>query len=301
MDRELPWQMRGTVSYVGRSASHLERARNINQLRTGTMQANPGVNANALRPYLGFGSITLYETTGTSRYNSLQTQVDKRSAGGFGFSVAYTFSRNKDDASGRGDILPDTYNDGNFYGISDLDRPHVLVSQMRYRFPTPESAPLRWVLGNWDVSGVFQAQSGAPFTVRAANDYAGVGPGSGQQFWEQTGADPNAARTEWDDTTNRLVWFDRNAFRQPTAGTFATSQERNSLRQPGFWDVNLSLRKAFNISGTGDRLDFRLEAFNVFNRTRLDNAVINPTLPDFGSIVARTGNRVMQVGMQYQF
>ena len=88
---------------------------------------------------------------------------------------------------------------------------------------------------------------------------------------------------------------------QPTAGTFATSQERNSLRQPGFWDVNLSLRKAFNISGTGDRLDFRLEAFNVFNRTRLDNAVINPTLPDFGSIVARTGNRVMQVGMQYQF
>ena len=55
------------------------------------------------------------------------------------------------------------------------------------------------------------------------------------------------------------------------------------------------------MTGTGQRLDFRLEAFNVFNRTRLDNAVINPTLPDFGSIVARTGNRVMQVGMQYQF
>ncbi len=302
VDRELPWQMRGTLSYVGRSASNLERARNVNQLQTGTIQANPGVNANALRPYLGFGSITAYETTGKSRYNSLQTQVEHRSVRGFGFSVAYTFSKNKDDSSGRGDILPDTYNDSNFYGTSDLDRPHVLVSQMRYRFPTLDEtvAPVRWALGNWDVSGIFQAQSGAPFTVRAANDYAGVGPGSGQQFWEQIG-DPSAVRTEWNDATSRLIWFDRTAFRQPTAGTFATSQERNSLRQPGFWDINLSLRKAFNIAGTNDRLDFRLEAFNLLNRTRLDNAVINPTLPDFGSIVARTGNRVMQVGMQYQF
>ena len=47
--------------------------------KPGTIQANPGVNTNALRPYLGFGTITLYETTGTSRYNSLQTQVERRS------------------------------------------------------------------------------------------------------------------------------------------------------------------------------------------------------------------------------
>ena len=43
-------------------------------------------------------------------------------------------------------------------------------------------APMRWVLGNWDISGIFQAQSGAPFTVRTADDVAGVGPGSGKQF-----------------------------------------------------------------------------------------------------------------------
>ena len=53
MDRQLPWQHIAQVSYVGRSASNLERARNINQLQPGTIQANPGVNANALRPYQG--------------------------------------------------------------------------------------------------------------------------------------------------------------------------------------------------------------------------------------------------------
>ena len=60
--------MRGTVLvHFGRAASNLERARNLNQLLPGTIQANPGVNANALRPYLGFSTITLYDTTGRSR------------------------------------------------------------------------------------------------------------------------------------------------------------------------------------------------------------------------------------------
>jgi len=301
VDRVLPWQMRSALSYVGRAASNLERARNINQLQPGTIQRNPGVNTNALRPYLGFGSITLYETTGRSRYNSLQAQVEKRSTRGVGFSVAYTFSRTKDDGSGRGDILPNAYDDSGFYGISDLDRPHVLVSQIRYGFPTLESsaAPLRWVLGNWDVSGIFQAQSGAPFTVRTASDVAGVGPGSGQQFYDQVG-DPTAVRTDWDPALSRATWFDRTAFRIPTTGTFATTQEKNTLRQPGFWDINMSFRKGIRTFGP-QRLDLRIDAFNIINRTRLDNAVINPTLPDFGYITSRTGNRTMQIGMQYLF
>lgn len=302
LDRELPGAMRGTVSYVGRSASNLERSRNINQLRTGTIQANAGVNTNALRPYLGFGSIALYETTGSSRYNSLQTQVERRSTRGVGFSVAYTFSRTTDDSNGRADLLPDTYDESGFYGISDLDRPHVFVSQVRYRFPSLASSapPLRWALGNWDISGILQAQSGAPFSVRTAVDHAGVGPGSGQQFWEQVG-DPSAARTDWDPTLTRATWFDRTAFRAPANGIFALSQEKNTLRQPGFWDINLSLRKGFNMVGTTHRVDFRVEAFNVLNRTRLGNAVTNPTLPDFGYITSLVGSRTVQVGMQYIF
>ncbi len=302
LDRELPWAMHGTLSYVGRSASHLERARNINQLQPGTIQANlnPLVNANALRPYLGFSTITRYETTGRSRYNSLQTQVQHRATRGVGFSVSYTYTKTKDDSSGRGDILPNAYDDTGYYGISDLDRPHVLISQIGYRFPALESsaAPLRWVLGNWDVSGILQAQSGAPFDVRTAIDHAGVGPGSGNQFWDQV-SDPSAVRTDWDPVLSRATWFDRNAFRAPAAGTFATTQEKNSLRQPGFWDINMSVRKGFAIGS--ERFDFRVEAFNVLNRTRLGNAVTNPTLPDFGFITSRVGSRTVQVGMQFSY
>jgi hypothetical protein len=306
VDRELPWTMRGTLSYVGRSASNLERARNINQLQPGTIQANPGVNANALRPYLGFSTITLYETTGKSRYNSLQTQVERRSTRGVAFSVAYTFSKTKDDGSGRNDILPNAFDDSGYYGISDLDRPHVLVTQARYRFPSLDMGPsaLKWVLGDWDISGIFQAQSGPPFDVRTAVDVAGVGPGSGQQFYNLVG-DPKKIRTDFDSKLGYATWFDTSAFQAPAPGTLG-KQPQNTLRYPGYWDINMALRKSVRVIN-GHRVEFRLDAFNVMNRHRLNDNIIgnnvnNPNVPaDFGRITSLTGNRTMQIGMQYVF
>jgi hypothetical protein len=299
VDRELPGTMRAQVSYVGRDADHLERARNINQLQPGTLQANPNVNANALRPFKGFGPITLYETTGHSRYNSLQAQVERRSVRGFGFTAAYTWSRTRDDSSGRGDVLPNAYNDSGYYGISDLDRPHVFVSQYRYRFPTLESKPaaMKWVLGDWDLSGIFQAQSGAPFDVRTTTDIAGVGAGSGQQFYNIVG-DVTAGRTDWNGTN--AVWFNKAAFQAPAPGTFAPFVQ-NPLRQPGFWDLNASLRKSVRLFGR-QRFEYRVDAFNVLNHARLDNAGTNPNVASsFGLISGKVGNRTVQMGLQYVF
>ena len=93
--------------------------------------------------------------------------------------------------------------------------------------------------------------------------------------------------------------FDRTAFRAPSAGTFATSQEKNLLRQPGFWDINMSLRKSVPV-GT-NRFELRWEIFNVLNRPTLGNATTNPNLGDFGLITSKTGNRTMQIGLQYVF
>ena len=47
------------AAYVGRRGLYLQRERNINQLPAGTIQANPGVNTAALRPYKGYGVIRL--------------------------------------------------------------------------------------------------------------------------------------------------------------------------------------------------------------------------------------------------
>jgi hypothetical protein len=146
------------------------------------------------------------------------------------------------------------------------------------------------------VSGIFQAQSGVPFSVRSTVDYAGVGPGSGSQFLNVIG-DPTAARTEFNGT--QAIWFDKSAFQAPAAGTFAAAA-KNILRQPGFWDLNMSIRKSFPVTN-GQRIEFRWDAFNVLNHPRLDNASTNPLTGDFGLITSKTGNRTMQVGLQYIF
>jgi hypothetical protein len=298
MDRQLPWRHSVQLSYVGRSASNLERARNINQLQPGTLQANPTVNPNALRPYKGFGTITLYETTGRSRYDAMQLQVQRRATRGVSYSLAYTLSRTMDDGSSRLEILPNAYDDSGYYGISSLDRPHVLIAQGSYRTPELASASpvLKGILGDWNIGGVFQAQSGAPFDVTTAVDIAGVGAGSGAQYYNIVG-DPEEGRTEFNGT--RAVWFNPAAFQAPPVGTYATNWERNNLRQPGFWDLHMSLRKSVAI-GT-HRAEFRWDVFNVLNHPNLGPASTNPTSADFGTIVSKTGNRTMQIGWQYAF
>ena len=155
------------------------------------------------------------------------------------------------------------------------------------------------MLGGWDIAGILQAQSGSPFDVRTAVDLAGVGPGSGNQFYNTIG-DPNAIQIAWDDAINRATWFDKSAFAAPKTGTYATTFEKNFLRNPGFWELNMSFRKAFALAGS-QHLDLRLEAFNILNRRRLGNAVSNPTLPDFGAITSLVGNRTIQIGVQYVF
>jgi hypothetical protein len=127
-------------------------------------------------------------------------------------------------------------------------------------------------------------------------DIAGVGPGSGPQYYNIVG-DPTTGRTDFDGT--RAVWFNTKAFQAPAAGTYATTWERNNLRQPGFWDLHLSVRKSVAIAT--HRAELRWDVFNVLNHSTLGPAVTNPTSADFGTIVSRTGNRTMQIGLQYMF
>ncbi len=298
VQREMPWKVSLEVAYVGRRGYYAQRKRNINQLLPGTLQANPGINANALRPFLGTGIIGLSEHSGASRYNALQIEVNRRVAQGLQFNVAYTYSQNKDNGSGETELLPNAYDDKGYWGISDLDRPHVLTINYIYDIPAPTGSRLaRWILGGWAIAGVNQFQSGAPFSVRFSQDYAGVGPGSGSQFWNQVGDPKQVRRTSFTDSA---VWFNRDAFARPDPGTFGV-QPRNGLRHPGFWEWNVSVVRRFRIT-ENHTLDFRWEAFNALNHPGLGSANSNPTSGTFGLVTSKSGNRrTMQVVLQYHF
>jgi hypothetical protein len=82
-------------------------------------------------------------------------------------------------------------------------------------------------------------------------------------------------------------------------GTFG-NQPRNALRNPGSWEANLSIHRNFPLAER-QRMEFRWEAFNVFNHPNLGAANNNPTAGSFGLITSKDGNRTMQVSLQYVF
>ena len=124
-----------TSTYVGRRGLYLQRERNINQLLPGTLQANPGVNIAALRPYKGYGAIRLSENAGYSKYNSLQISAERRYRNGFKFGVAYTLGQSEDNASDKRDVLFNTYDDTGYWGNSSFDRRHVFNFYYIYDLP----------------------------------------------------------------------------------------------------------------------------------------------------------------------
>ncbi len=287
IQRQLPLSVLLDVAYVGKNSINLRRSRNLNQLTVGTVQRNPGVNPDALRPFHGLGLIDWAEHTGRANYHSFQLSVDRRFTNGLGFGLSYTFSKNIDNTA-----TPwDAYNMEITRGLSSLDRRQLLNLNFIYELPLLRSNPY---LGGWQVSGVIFYRSGNPLSVLDATDTAGVGPGSGAQPWNVSGS--TAVSTE---RGIGLLWFNRDAFTRPAAGTFGNAGV-SILRGPSFQNWDAALFKNFRIS---ERLNaqFRVEAFNFPNHPVLSNPIVDPRNGAFGRIQSKSNERNLQLGLKLLF
>jgi hypothetical protein len=155
-------------------------------------------------------------------------------------------------------------------------------------------------LGGWQIAGVNYYQSGAPFWIGTSNDRAGVGD-TIRQPWDLVG-DPNVAQPGFSNGAGNdaVFWFNGQAFRQPAAGTFG-NMARNSLRGPSSWGWDLSLIKNIQLNAKDQRLQLRVEAFNVLNHPNLNDPSNDPLSGSFGRVTAKTGNRAVQLGVKFIF
>jgi hypothetical protein len=301
IQREFPFDTTVEVGYVGRIGLYLQRERNINQLLPGTLQANPGVNPDALRPYKGFGMIRLSENAGRSEYNGLQVSIRRRFQKGLGFGVTYTFSRLIDDASNRRERLFNAYDASSFRGISSDDRTHVFNIHYIYELPfwRTQNTFIKKMLGGWQISGVTLIVSGQPLTVCRGDDVAGVGDNECQP-WNLVG-DTGVANPSFSQGRNvdQNFWFNPAAFASPVPGTFGNAG-RNILRGPIFQSWDIAVFKTFKIT-EGTRIQFRSEFFNFPNHPNLANPDTNPTSPNFGRVLGKAGQRNIQFGLKLYF
>jgi len=306
VEKEIGFNTILEVGYVGRVGLHMERVRDINQLPRGTRNdpANNGIDTNFLRPYKGYAAINANENAARSEYHSLQISANRRFSNGFSYGIAYTLSESEDNADGRRDQVYDAYDDTNFWGWSDFDSRHVLVLNYIYELPflKDKSTLVSKMLGGWQLSGVTHFQTGQPITIGRNQDVAGIGI-NGFQPWASTG-DPQLSGSEQafsEGASDSNFFFNPNVWARPDAGTFTTTQNRNSLlHRQGFQSWNVGIFKTFTVNERHS-FQYRLEMFNFLNHPNWGNPNTDPNSGVFGKITSKSDNRNIQMSLRYRF
>jgi hypothetical protein len=171
-----------------------------------------------------------------------------------------------------------------------------------YRLPALQSWGFwgRNILGGWSMSEILVWRGGFPFSVISGRDTDLDGIGNNRA---DIVGDPEISGDR--STGEKLQrWFNTAAFGMPAVGTLGTSG-RNSIRGPGYFNMDYSLIKSFPIRygplRETQRLDFRAEFFNIFNHPNFNAPNNNITSPQFGQIQSAADGRIIQFALKYLF
>jgi hypothetical protein len=281
-----------------------------------------GISADAFRRYPGFSNIISVENIANSNYHALQGTL-RETTKSMTIGVAYTYSHSIDDSSDRSSAnFTNSLDIRSNRGSSDFDERHMLNVSYVYSLPLihlldgftsltgadetdADARPgrgqgtshslLKTLLDSWQISGITAYQTGTPFSVinggsgagTGASDNAGVGDGLGVGSYADVissphGVKPIVAAASSVSTIGPLL-ANPAAFVAPRGLTFGNAG-RNSMNNPSRINFNMALLKHLKVFAQSD-LEFRMEAFNVFNHTQF--RIYDPSHP------GRTGNNVI--------
>ena len=290
-------------SMVARATYQGSAGRNLfDALEDNAAVYGPGAtlsNTNQRRPRPEFTTITLGGTYGYSNYDALVLTLERRIGTGLTFLAGYTLQKSLDVISGasfEGNANTHPLDQlGLDYGLSDFDRTHRFVMSFNYSLPSPKGG-LRYALGGWQSNGIITIQSGAPLTIFSGIDNAFSG--IGQDRADIIGDPSLPGNRSKNDKVHE--WFNTDAFAVNTPGTFGTVG-RNTLRASGTRSVDFSVFKKFPMPMEGHSVEFRAEAFNLFNHANLGVPNTNRSSSTFGRITSASDPRILQLGVRYSF
>ena len=290
------------VAYVGSKGTKLLTARDINQPQPSVLP--PGLPF-VPRPDPRFDDIDLLESRANSNYDALQMRFQQRLTRGFSALASYTWSKSIDDASnffssaGDPNFPQNSYNVAAERGRSNFDVSHRLSVSYSYELPFRHADGFAGKLVNgWETFGIVTLQTGRPFTVALLSDIDNSGTGRSILGFGANDRPNRVGNPELSNPTTSQ-WFNTAAFAFPAPGTFGDAG-RNILEGPGFQSVNASLVKNTRFSERVN-LQFRAEAFNLFNHPNFnlpDNFLGSPT---FGRITSARDPRHVQFGLKLLF
>ncbi|HEU5401970.1 MAG TPA: TonB-dependent receptor [Terriglobales bacterium] len=303
------WSVSLGYIYVG--GDDLQRTRDVNLANpspatigiAGTTTFLDYMKYPSTRPVAGFARIAQFESTASSNYNGMTFQVNRRFAQNYQLSVAYTWSHVLDNAPDATSVVPfssgddakmiqDPLNINGDYasGVNDMRHRFVVSGVWDLNaYTTNMNRIVKGALGGWELSSIFTAQSGQPYSAVLGSDL--------------------------NNDSNRQT------DRTPGLG-------RNTFNLPATYSLDPRITRTVNIT-EGTKLQFFAEAFNVlnhFNVTGVRNqqyALSTPlnqaqcgtagipclipqdpahtTTAYFGLPNATSGQRIIQLGAKFSF
>lgn len=304
------------VAYVGNHGLKLQTIGNYNQ-------RDP--NKNFARPIPTWSEITNPRNAGYSNYNSLQVRYEQRFLAGLTLLNSFTWGKSMDNDSAsqdsNGPSPQDANNPAAEYAQSDYNQPIIDSLSLVYELPFgygkaflgSSGRIVNQFIGGWQLSAINQFSSGTPFNVTYSPPSANqVSPGltatnrgANQYRPNRVAGQPLVKRTQSGST---IQWVNFAAISLPNTSSNPNpfgNLGRNPGLGPSYYNTDLALNKTFGARDQGLKVQFRTEAYNLFNHTNFvspTNSSMSGTVggtPTSGGTVSSTfPSRILQFGVK---
>ena len=257
-----------------------------------------GQVVNGTRQPLGnlFGANAYMDEMANSNYNSLQVSL-RHTGASSSFLVGYTYSKCLSNSSG----LEQAINPLNYASSTALcafDLTHNFVASYTVRpFDRLSFANSRvgsQAVKGWELTGITTFATGLPVFLSEVDDRSLLGTG---------GVDvPNVTAGKILNNTNPRsgqTYFNTSLFSPEPLGSLGNAN-RAFFHGPGLNNFDMALLKNFNLTES-KTLEFRLEAFNVFNHAQFTNPSGNVNNGAFGLVTNAMPPRIMQIALKFLF
>jgi hypothetical protein len=272
-----------TLGYVGNHGSDLAVQQNgINAY----CAVCPFATLPTTAPDPRFGRVRELTNQGISNYNGLTATLTRRLSKGLQGSINYTWSHALDDISNAGfdqysgntageaflyQVDPKNLRRYN-YGNADYDfRQNLSVSYI-YEMPSmfKGNRLLNSVVGGWVTSGVIYKRVGQPYSVVDTNLTSSLikNDSAGEIMPFFLGGSIPGCKV--DIACLNGAQFSENPPANDNFGAFG-NLTRNQFRGPGYFDMDMTIKKNFRITESGLTFSMGANAYNVLNHPRFAN------------------------------
>ena len=274
MERSLGASQTLTASYVGAAGRRLLQ--------------NTRLSLNSINPR--FTSVDLITNKATSDYHAMQTSFQRRLSKGLQALVSYTWSHSLDD---------DSTSSTGFVarrGNAAFDVRHLFADAATYDIPKPSfGSLLNTLLSRWSLDTNFHVQSAPPVDLVADFIFS---PVDGSFINVRPNVNPGVSWYVNDPTVPGGRRINSAAFSMPTPGQ-SGNFGRNQVRGLPAWQVDFAIRREFRLREKL-KMQFRAEAFNIFNHPNFGTIQTFLGTPNFGQATDILSQQLGGLNQLYQ-